>query len=267
MAISAIVKIVQDSLLGNFRGQLVVCLVLVPALYVVINEAIRYNARIPQLKGPTGLPMTGNLHQIRTNAAEQYRRWSRSYGGVYQIQLGNIPIVVVNTAAAAKTIFGQNAQSLSSRPEFYTFHKVSDASRAVFGILLNMFTGIVEYSRYYNWHVPVQRFSQEAEKGGRLSFEPAINSDVRFSPRYRDKRFLQRIPGIRKEWLDCYRSHAYDPTPVPEPCIDSKLGNPHGFTGRQAFPRNNTCGGRSQSISKHNWQPSRLYTASASQSF
>jgi hypothetical protein len=32
---------------------------------------------------------------------------------------------VVNTAAAAKAIFGQHSQALSSRPEFYTFHKVS----------------------------------------------------------------------------------------------------------------------------------------------
>ena len=68
--------------------------------------------------------MIGNLWEIRANAAEKYREWARKYGGVYQIQLGNIPVVVVNTAASAKVLFGQNAQALSSRPEFYTFHKV-----------------------------------------------------------------------------------------------------------------------------------------------
>ena len=40
----------------------------------------------------------------------------KKYGSVYQIQLGNIPIVVVNSAASAKAIFGQNPQALSSRP-------------------------------------------------------------------------------------------------------------------------------------------------------
>jgi len=96
-------------------------------LYIIINEFVRAAARIPNLGGPVGFPLIGNLWQIRTNAAEQYRSWSKKYGGVYQVQLGNIPIVVVNTAAAAKVIFGQHSQALSSRPEFYTFHKVSQA--------------------------------------------------------------------------------------------------------------------------------------------
>ncbi|KAL3430559.1 3-hydroxyphenylacetate 6-hydroxylase [Aspergillus tetrazonus] len=96
----------------------------VPLLYVVINEFIRASARIPGFKGPRGLPLIGNLAQIRKDAAEQYRIWSKIYGPVYQIQLGNIPVLVVNSAAAAKVLFGQNAQALSSRPEFYTFHKI-----------------------------------------------------------------------------------------------------------------------------------------------
>ena len=102
--------------------------VVVPIIYVITNEFIRAAARIPNLRGPVGFPLIGNLWQIRTNAAEQYRLWSKRYGGVYQVQLGNIPIVVVNTAAAAKAIFGQHSQALSSRPEFYTFHKVSRKS-------------------------------------------------------------------------------------------------------------------------------------------
>ena len=93
-------------------------------LYILFTEIERYNARLAGFKGPSGYPIIGNIWQIRTNAAEQYRQWARKFGAVYQIQLGNIPIVVVNSAAAARTIFGQNAQALSSRPEFYTFHKV-----------------------------------------------------------------------------------------------------------------------------------------------
>lgn len=76
------------------------------------------------MKGPSGLPLIGNLWDIRVNAAEKYREWARRFGDVYQIQLGNIPVVVINSASAARTIFGQNAQAMSSRPEFYTFHKV-----------------------------------------------------------------------------------------------------------------------------------------------
>ncbi|KAJ5657113.1 cytochrome P450 phenylacetate hydroxylase [Penicillium longicatenatum] len=96
----------------------------VPVLYVIVNEFIRASARIPGLEGPRGLPLIGNLAQIRKNAAEQYRIWSKAFGPVFQIQLGSMPIVVVNSAAAAKVLYGQSSQALASRPEFYTFHKV-----------------------------------------------------------------------------------------------------------------------------------------------
>jgi len=92
--------------------------------YIAVTEVQRSKARIPGIKGPPGLPVIGNIHQIRVNAAEQYRLWREQYGPVYQIMLGNVPVVVINSAAAAREIFGANSQALSSRPEFYTFHKV-----------------------------------------------------------------------------------------------------------------------------------------------
>jgi 3-hydroxyphenylacetate 6-hydroxylase len=124
MAIVNVLHLIQTGTVEHPLEALAISIILVPVIYVVANEFVRDRARIPGIKGPRGFPLIGNLWQIRTNAAEQYRKWARKYGGVYQIQLGNIPVVVVNTAAAAKTIFGQNAQALSSRPEFYTFHKV-----------------------------------------------------------------------------------------------------------------------------------------------
>lgn len=101
------------------------CILVTSAIaYFLGNEFVRFNARLPTLKGPGGWPVVGNIWDIRVNAAEKYRKWAKQYGSVYQIMLGNIPVVVINSAAAAKAIFGQNAQALSSRPELYTFHKV-----------------------------------------------------------------------------------------------------------------------------------------------
>ena len=68
--------------------------------------------------------LVGNISDIRSNAAEKYRQWSKIYGDVHQIQLVNIPVIVVNSAEAAKKIFGQNSQALGSRPVFWTFHKI-----------------------------------------------------------------------------------------------------------------------------------------------
>jgi 3-hydroxyphenylacetate 6-hydroxylase len=125
MAIAALLSTLQARALESPLQTLGVAAVVVPILYVILNEFIRYSARVKGLGGPAGLPLIGNLSQIRVNAAEQYRAWSKKHGAVYQIMLGNIPVVVVNSAASAKVLFGQNAQALSSRPEFYTFHKVS----------------------------------------------------------------------------------------------------------------------------------------------
>lgn len=94
------------------------------AVYLIFAEVQRSTRRLAQFGGPSGLPIIGNIHQIRVNAAEQYRIWSKRYGPVYQIMLGNVPVIVVNSAESARDIFGKNSQALSSRPEFYTFHKV-----------------------------------------------------------------------------------------------------------------------------------------------
>ncbi|CZS91185.1 related to cytochrome P450 phenylacetate hydroxylase [Rhynchosporium agropyri] len=67
-------------------------------------QSLAFLARIPGLDGPIGLPLIGNLWQIRKNAAEKYQQWSRTHGAMYQIQLGYIPIVVVLSNSASTTI-------------------------------------------------------------------------------------------------------------------------------------------------------------------
>jgi 3-hydroxyphenylacetate 6-hydroxylase len=137
MAIAAAVSSLQQNVLRHPLQSLAVTALVAPIIYIIINELIRASARVPGFKGPRGLPLIGNLAQIRKNAAEQYRVWSKTYGPVYQIQLGNIPVIVVNSAAAAKILFGQNAQALSSRPEFYTFHRVRERSYPAFPNLVS----------------------------------------------------------------------------------------------------------------------------------
>ncbi|RFU33856.1 hypothetical protein B7463_g2489, partial [Scytalidium lignicola] len=123
-SLTSILEVLWEKSLGQAVQSVLIVSVLIPILYVIVNEYIRYAARIPGIKGPRGLPLIGNLWAIRRNAAEQYRLWSKTYGGIYQVSLGNVPIIVVNSAEAAKGLFGQHSSALSSRPEFYTFHKV-----------------------------------------------------------------------------------------------------------------------------------------------
>jgi len=122
--ISTILPLLSEQLRVHTLRSIVVLALAVPLAYLVINEYTRRSARLKGFSGPRNWPLVGNIPDIKFNAAETYRRWARVYGDVYQIQLGNVPVIVVNSADAAKKIFGQHSQALSSRPVFWTFHKV-----------------------------------------------------------------------------------------------------------------------------------------------
>lgn len=122
--ISTIIPLVPQALAVHPLLSALALLVALPATYFVYNEYVRYSRRIKDFPGPKNWPLVGNIPDIKYNAAEKYRQWSKQFGAVYQIQLGNEPVIVVNSADAARKIFGGNSQALSSRPVFWTFHKV-----------------------------------------------------------------------------------------------------------------------------------------------
>ncbi|ORY18378.1 cytochrome P450 [Clohesyomyces aquaticus] len=122
--ISTILPILSGQLENHPFRSLLLLIFGVPLTYLVVNEYVRRAARVKGFSGPRNWPLVGNIPDIKFNAAEKYRQWSKIYGDVYQIQLGNVPVIVVNSAEAARKIFGQHSQALSSRPVFWTFHKV-----------------------------------------------------------------------------------------------------------------------------------------------
>jgi 3-hydroxyphenylacetate 6-hydroxylase len=122
--ISIVADFVSSQFLQHPLRSLLVLVLTIPISYVVANEFTRYSRRVKGFPGPTNWPLVGNIPDIKYNAAEKYREWSKQFGAVYQIQLGNEPVIVVNSAEAARKIFGGNSQALSSRPVFWTFHKV-----------------------------------------------------------------------------------------------------------------------------------------------
>lgn len=76
------------------------------AIYLLYNEILRHLSRIPNLPGPLGLPVVGSLLSLKGKiTAEEFRRWATRYGDVFQVQLGNSTVVVVNTTSAAEALF------------------------------------------------------------------------------------------------------------------------------------------------------------------
>ena len=104
MALETAVLTAKQRFIDHVLQSTVLSLVIAFITYVVLNEFTRSRARVPGLGGPKGWPLIGNLWDIRSNAAEKYEEWSKVYGDVYQVQMGNVPVVVVNSAAATKTL-------------------------------------------------------------------------------------------------------------------------------------------------------------------
>ncbi|KAI2623627.1 cytochrome P450 [Hypomontagnella submonticulosa] len=93
-------------------------------LYVALNEIVRLRSRIPKLPGPLGYPVLGSLPSLRgTATSDEYRIWAERYGDVFQVQLGNVTAVVVNSTAAARALFIGQREATNSRPVFYVLHK------------------------------------------------------------------------------------------------------------------------------------------------
>ncbi|KAI1429626.1 3-hydroxyphenylacetate 6 hydroxylase [Xylaria sp. FL1777] len=124
----SVVHLINQKLTEHLIGLLILGSLVSLVLWLVGNEFARLSARIPGLKGPRGWPIIGNYLDVVGNAAIQYDKWAKQYGDVYQVQLGNTTVVIVNSPAAAKTFFLSNSHTLSSRPITYTFHKVASTT-------------------------------------------------------------------------------------------------------------------------------------------
>ena len=92
--------------------------------YIVITELYRSKIRLPGIPGPTGVQVVGNLYQLNPDPAQTLHEWGKQYGGVYQIMLGTMPVVVFNSMQAARDVFVGQGHSLIDKPRFYTFHSI-----------------------------------------------------------------------------------------------------------------------------------------------
>ncbi|KAI4824883.1 cytochrome P450, partial [Aureobasidium sp. EXF-8845] len=131
--LSLLISFAQSQAIDHPIRSILIILLLSPISYFVTNEFVRRKARISGFDGPPGKPVFGNIPDIKYNAAEKVVMPNMGYAltdkgtvprVVENIQLGNVPVIVCNSAEAARVLFGHFSQALSSRPVFYTFHKV-----------------------------------------------------------------------------------------------------------------------------------------------
>lgn len=102
---------------------------LIAALYTAVKLLDRTD--IPKIKGLPeipGLPIVGSLYALGDNHAKKAAEWSKKYGPVFQVRMGNRRIIFANTFDSVKNLWITNQSALISRPKLHTFHTVVSSS-------------------------------------------------------------------------------------------------------------------------------------------
>ncbi|KAJ4413906.1 hypothetical protein N0V82_008261 [Gnomoniopsis sp. IMI 355080] len=74
------------------------------------------------LPGPPGLPIVGNLLELKNGHVPKIAEWTKKYGDVIRVSLGGREAVFINShKALAKTVI-QQGPAYQSRPTFKLFH-------------------------------------------------------------------------------------------------------------------------------------------------
>ena len=126
-------QILSITSLGSLARSIAILLSGCVLFYFLLSEVLRIKARLPNIDGPTGLPIVGNLLQLGPDPSERLRQWGDKYGGIYQIMMGNRPVIVFTSMQAAKDVFIGQGGALVDRPRFHTFHGVLSTVASTIG--------------------------------------------------------------------------------------------------------------------------------------
>ncbi|KAK7045030.1 cytochrome P450 phenylacetate [Favolaschia claudopus] len=75
-----------------------------------------------KLPGPRGLPLVGNVLQMRAGHARALAQWTKMYGGMFRLTLGDREAIIINTHVDVNKTLIQQGAAFQSRPEFKLWH-------------------------------------------------------------------------------------------------------------------------------------------------
>ncbi|EJT52230.1 hypothetical protein A1Q1_06336 [Trichosporon asahii var. asahii CBS 2479] len=97
-------------------------------VFVLISEYYRYAKGKLHLPGPMPYPIFGNLPQLGKDAALTMHKWSKKYGDVFKVTLGEREIMIINSAKATKELLSDQGGVYISRPMFHNYHSTLSTS-------------------------------------------------------------------------------------------------------------------------------------------
>lgn len=124
----------QPSALSTQQTTLLLLLSVLAAVHVgqwLLRQRRRQPGSAPP--GPFAWPLIGNAAAMGPAPHLSFARLARRYGDVFQIRLGNCPVVVLNGERAIRQALVQQGAAFADRPRFASFRVVSGGRSLAFG--------------------------------------------------------------------------------------------------------------------------------------
>ncbi|XP_059044548.1 cytochrome P450 1B1 [Mustela lutreola] len=124
----------QPSALSSQQTTLLLLLSVLALVHVgqwLLRQRRRQSGSAPP--GPFAWPLIGNAAAMGPAPHLSFARLARRYGDVFQIRLGNCPVVVLNGERAIRQALVQQGAAFADRPRFASFRVVSGGRSLAFG--------------------------------------------------------------------------------------------------------------------------------------
>lgn len=121
---------VADYFLGDLRSFDVAVLLIASTVFLLILGWHR--KRGMSLPGPWALPIFGNFFTIGDQAHISLTEMRKTYGDVFLIKLGMMPVVVVSGFETVKKVLVKQGEHFADRPNMYSFSLLADGKSMTF---------------------------------------------------------------------------------------------------------------------------------------
>ncbi|HSW12052.1 MAG TPA: cytochrome P450 [Solimonas sp.] len=84
-----------------------------------MSQSVAAQKSLPDLPGPRGWPLLGNLPQIRpAQMHQQLERWAGRYGSLYRIRFGSKPLLVISDIEICRRVMRERPANFGRFPAF-----------------------------------------------------------------------------------------------------------------------------------------------------
>ncbi|RFU29308.1 hypothetical protein B7463_g7033, partial [Scytalidium lignicola] len=169
--------------------------------------------------GPPTLPVIGNLHQLpRKDTHLAYQRWSKEYGPIFSLQLGQQTVIVLARGDMIKKIVDKRSSNYADRPSLY-IQDVWEHSRIIMRGYDNLWK--IErklYHMFLNSNVAAKYIPYQSLETKKLCF------DLLEDPASFVNHIGRTTTSIATSMTYGFRVNSYD-----SPALQKLFENAHGF--------------------------------------